>query len=187
MRSGEASAPRQRGLGTIPTAYTMNWETPPLHTRPKVNEENLAAASDEAAAIVPGAIVPELSPTEAAELPQAIRALRNPNFRLFWTGNFPSNIGTWMQNVAQGWLVLTLTNSAFWLGVVGFAGSIPFLFVTLFGGVVADRVNKRRLLLVTQTIMMLLAFLLAALDVFPRDHACGAWRPSPSGTVWRWP
>ena len=51
-----------------------------------------------------------------------------------------------MQNVAQGWLVLTLTNSAFWLGVVGFAGSIPFLFVTLFGGVIADRVNKRRLL-----------------------------------------
>ena len=60
-------------------------------------------------------------------MPQAIRALRNPNFRLFWAGNFTSNIGTWMQNVAQGWLVLTLTNSAFWLGVVGFAGSIPFL------------------------------------------------------------
>ena len=55
-----------------------------------------------------------------------VRALRNPNFRLFWSGNFLSNIGTWMQNVAQGWLVLLLTNSAFWLGVVGFAGSIPF-------------------------------------------------------------
>jgi MFS family permease len=91
------------------------------------------------------------------------RALRNPNFRLFWSGNFLSNIGTWMQNVAQGWLVLTLTNSAFWLGVVGFAGSIPFLFVTLLGGVVADHVDKRRLLLVTQTTMMILAFLLATL------------------------
>jgi MFS family permease len=91
------------------------------------------------------------------------RALRNPNFRLFWSGNFLSNIGTWMQNVAQGWLVLTLTNSAFWLGVIGFAGSIPFLFVTLLGGVVADHVDKRRLLLVTQTIMMILAFLLATL------------------------
>ncbi len=87
-------------------------------------------------------------------------------------GNFTSNIGTWMQNVAQGWLVLTLTNSAFWLGVVGFAGSIPFLFFTLFGGVIADRVNKRRLLLVTQTIMMLLAFLLAGLTYF---HAIGVW------------
>jgi len=96
-------------------------------------------------------------------LPQIVRALRNPNFRLFWSGNFLSNIGTWMQNVAQGWLVLSLTGSAFWLGVVGFAGSIPFLIFTLFGGVVADRVNKRRLLLVTQSVMMLLAFALALL------------------------
>jgi MFS family permease len=104
-----------------------------------------------------------LAPEGATRFPKMARALRNPNFRLFWGGNFLSNIGTWMQNVAQGWLVLTLTNSAFWLGVVGFAGSIPFLFVTLFGGVVADHVDKRRLLLVTQTIMMILAFLLAAL------------------------
>ncbi len=101
--------------------------------------------------------------TRAGNYPAMVRALANPNFRLFWSGNFLSNIGTWMQNVAQGWLVLTLTNSAFWLGVVGFAGSIPFLFFTLFGGVIADRVNKRRLLLVTQTVMMILAFLLAAL------------------------
>jgi predicted MFS family arabinose efflux permease len=100
------------------------------------------------------------------KLPQMARALRNPNFRLFWSGNFLSNIGTWMQNVAQGWLVLLLTNSAFWLGVVGFAGSIPFLIFTLFGGVIADRVDKRRLLLVTQTVMMMLAFLLAALAWF---------------------
>ena len=132
-----------------------------------MNEENLAAASRE-----PSAIVQKLPEPETAELPQAFRALRNANFRLFWAGNFTSNIGTWMQNVAQGWLVLTLTNSAFWLGVVGFAGSIPFLFVTLFGGVIADRVNKRRLLLVTQTIMMLLAFLLAGLTFF---HAIGVW------------
>jgi MFS family permease len=100
------------------------------------------------------------------QLPKAVRALRNPNFRLFWSGNFLSNIGTWMQNVAQGWLVLLLTNSAFWLGVVGFAGSIPFLLFTLFGGVIADRADKRRLLLVTQTIMMVLAFLLAGLAWF---------------------
>jgi MFS family permease len=142
-------------------------ESPPLTNRPKLNEENLAAASDE-----PAAIVQELPEPETAELPQAIRSLRNANFRLFWAGNFTSNIGTWMQNVAQGWLVITLTNSAFWLGVVGFAGSIPFLFVTLFGGVIADRVNKRRLLMVTQTIMMLLAFLLAGLTYF---HAISVW------------
>jgi MFS family permease len=99
--------------------------------------------------------------------PQIARALRNYDFRLFWSGNFLSNIGTWMQNVAQSWLVLTLTaNSAFWLGVVGFAGSIPFLLFTLFGGVIADRADKRRLLLVTQSIMMALAFILAALTWF---------------------
>ena len=100
---------------------------------------------------------------DEVHLPQMVRALRNQNFRLFWAGNFLSNIGTWMQNVAQGWLVLVLTNSAFWLGVVGFAGSIPFLIFTLFGGVIADQVDKRRLLVFTQTAMMILAFLLAML------------------------
>jgi MFS family permease len=123
-----------------------------------LNEENLAAACDE-----PATITQELSAQDPVRVPQFVRALRNQNFRLFWSGNFLSNIGTWMQNVAQSWLVLELTNSAFWLGVVGFAGSIPFLFVTLFGGVIADRVDKRRLLLVTQTAAMILAFLLAAL------------------------
>jgi MFS family permease len=102
----------------------------------------------------------------ADRLPQVIRALENPNFRLFWSGNFLSNIGTWMQNVAQGWFVLLLTNSAFWLGFVGFAGSIPSLFVSLLGGVVADRVDKRRLLMVTQSAMMVLAFLLAGVAFF---------------------
>jgi MFS family permease len=112
------------------------------------------------------AVIAALQEEKTDDFPRAIRALRNRNFRLFWTGNFLSNIGTWMQNVAQGWLVLTLTNSAFWLGVVGFAGSIPFLIFTLFGGVVADRVNKRRLLVITQTVMMVLAFLLAAMTYF---------------------
>jgi MFS family permease len=133
----------------------------------KLDEEKLSAAIDEMEGTAAA-----LNAAEPQRLPQAIRALRNPNFRLFWAGNFTSNIGTWMQNVAQGWLVLTLTNSAFWLGVVGFAGSIPFLFFTLFGGVVADRVNKRKLLLVTQTAMMLLAFLLAGLTYF---HVIGVW------------
>ena len=110
-----------------------------------MEEEYPNAASEEDAAVAQA-----LALAETSRLPQVVRALRNPNFRLFWSGNFLSNIGTWMQNVAQGWLVLVLTNSAFWLGVVGFAGSIPFLFFTLFGGVIADRVDKRRLLIVTQ-------------------------------------
>ena len=113
---------------------------------------------------------------EASRLPQIVRALRNPNFRLFWSGNFLSNIGTWMQNVAQGWLVLLLTNSAFWLGVVGFAGSIPFLFFTLFGGVIADRVDKRRLLIVTQSVMMVLAFAAGRACLAQGDHGMGGGR-----------
>src|SRR5579863_9466317 len=132
-----------------------------------MDESPFGEAPEETAAVIAA-----LQEERRNDFPKAVRALRNRNFRLFWAGNFTSNIGTWMQNVAQGWLVLTLTNSAFWLGVVGFAGSIPFLFVTLFGGVVADRVDKRRLLLVTQTIMMLLAFLLAGLTYF---HAIGVW------------
>ncbi len=107
-----------------------------------------------------------LAAEDRKKYPPAVRALRNRNFRLFWSGNFLSNIGSWMENVARGWLVLLLTNSAFWLGFVGFCGSIPFLIFTLFGGVYADRVDKRRLLLVTQTVMMLLAFTLAALAFF---------------------
>lgn len=91
------------------------------------------------------------------------RALRHTEFRIFWTGNFVSNIGSWMQNIAQGWLVLQITNSPFWLGVVGFAQQVPALLFSLPGGVAADRVGRRRLLLVTQTIMMVLAFLLAVL------------------------
>ncbi len=124
----------------------------------ELDEQPLTVAPEETAVGSPA-----LADKEPDRFPQVIRALRNPNFRLFWSGNFLSNIGTWMQNVALGWLVLTLTNSAFWLGIVGFAGSVPFLFITVFGGVVADRVNKRRLLLLTQTVMMILAFLLAAL------------------------
>ncbi len=123
-----------------------------------MDESPFGEAPEETAAVIAA-----LQEEKSDDFPRAVRALRNRNFRLFWTGNFLSNIGTWMQNVAQGWLVLTLTNSSFWLGVVGFAGSIPFLIFTLFGGVYADRVNKRHLLLVTQTAMMVLAFLLAGL------------------------
>ncbi len=91
------------------------------------------------------------------------RALRHPQYRFFWTGNFVSNVGSWMQNVAQGWLVLQLTNSPFLLGLVGFAQQIPALIFSLPAGVLADRTARRRLLLFTQSTMMLLALILAAL------------------------
>lgn len=87
-------------------------------------------------------------------------------FRIYWLGMFVSLIGTWIQSVAQSWLVFQLTNSAFLLGVVGFLGSIPMFVLSLFGGVLADRVNKRNILIFTQAAFMLLAFLLAVLTQF---------------------
>jgi len=91
------------------------------------------------------------------------RALSHRNFRLFWAGAFLSNVGTWMQAVAQGWLVLQLTNSPFWLGVDGFMATAPGLLLTLAGGVFADLVDRRRILLYTQIGAGLSAFVLATL------------------------
>lgn len=78
------------------------------------------------------------------------RALSHRNFRFFWAGAFLSNVGTWMQAVAQGWLVLQLTDSPFWLGVDGFMATAPGLLLTLLAGVFADLVDRRRLLIFTQ-------------------------------------
>src|SRR5271155_1960194 len=79
-----------------------------------------------------------------------LRALRHRNFQLFFSGQMISLIGTWMQNIAQDWLVYRLTGSAFLLGLVGFAGQIPvFLFAPL-GGMVADRWNRHRVVIATQ-------------------------------------
>ena len=90
-------------------------------------------------------------------------AFRNPGYRTFWIGAFVSNIGAWMQNVAQGWLVLELTDSAFMLGLVGFAGSLPWLVLLLVGGVYADRLDRRRLLIRANLGMMACAAILTAL------------------------
>src|SRR5918996_412591 len=91
------------------------------------------------------------------------RALSHRNFRLFWIGAFLSNVGTWMQAVAQGWLVLQLTNSPFWLGLDAFMATAPGFVFTLLGGVFADLIDRRRLLLYTQVVAGLAALGLAAL------------------------
>jgi MFS family permease len=91
------------------------------------------------------------------------RALSHRNFRLFWMGAFLSNTGTWMQAVAQGWLVLQLTNSAFWLGLDAFMATAPGFLLTLLGGVFADLVDRRRLLIYTQVVAGLAALALATL------------------------
>jgi len=98
-------------------------------------------------------------------LAETFAALRHRNYRLFFAGQLVSLTGTWMQNVAQPWLVYQLTGSPLYLGIVSFASAVPMLLFALWAGVVADRVPKWRLLVVTQTAMMLLAFVLAA-DVF---------------------
>jgi MFS family permease len=90
-------------------------------------------------------------------------SLRVKNFRIYWFGMLVSLIGTWIQAVAQTWLVFELTNSALLLGVVGFLSAIPIFLLSLFGGVLADRMDKRNILIATQSTFMLLAFLLAAL------------------------
>ncbi|HKS08711.1 MAG TPA: MFS transporter [Pyrinomonadaceae bacterium] len=91
------------------------------------------------------------------------RALSHRDYRLFWIGAFLSNIGTWMQAVAQGWLVLLLTNSAFWLGLDGFMATAPGFIFTLLGGVFADLIDRRRLLLYTQVVAGITAIVLATL------------------------
>jgi MFS family permease len=91
------------------------------------------------------------------------RALSHRNFRLFWTGAFLSNTGTWMQAVAQGLLVYELTNSPFWLGVDGFMSTAPGLVLTLLAGVFADLVDRRQLLIYTQIVAGFSALTLAIL------------------------
>src|SRR4051794_4115592 len=92
-------------------------------------------------------------PTAASnESGHGLQVFRNRDFRLLWMGAVASNIGTWIQQIAQGWLVVTLTNSAGWLGAVALANSIPFLILPLFGGVIADRVDRIKLLEATQAV-----------------------------------
>jgi MFS family permease len=106
------------------------------------------------------------------------RALSHRNFRLFWAGAFLSNVGTWMQAVAQGWLVLQLTDSPFWLGVDGFMATAPGLLLTLAGGVFADLVDRRRLLIYTQIAAGLSAFTLATLIATNVIHTGGGGNAS---------
>ena len=94
-----------------------------------------------------------------------LRALQYRNFRLFFAGQLISLIGTWMQNVAQAWLVYRLTGSPVLLGAAGFASQIPVFLLAPVGGVVADRYSRHRLVIATQTASMLLAFALAALTL----------------------
>ena len=102
-------------------------------------------------------------PSAGLHLPATFAALRYSNYRLWFFGQSVSMMGMWMQSMAQGWLVYDLTGSMFALGAISFVGTLPTLFLMLPAGVLADRVPRRRLLLITQTVMMILAVVLAVL------------------------
>lgn len=102
-------------------------------------------------------------PRPPGRLARTFSALQYRDFRRLWTGAFLSTTGTWMATVAQGWVVLNMTNSAFLLGVDGFLATGPMLLFSLFGGVVADRVERKKIMLLSQYLQMTFAFILAVL------------------------
>ena len=104
-------------------------------------------------------------PVPRSGLPTTLRALKHRNFQLFFGGQLISVTGTWMQTVALSWLVYRLTGSTLLLGTVGFASQIPILLVAPLGGTMADRHDRQRIVIGTQTASMVLAFLLAALTL----------------------
>jgi len=99
-------------------------------------------------------------------LSETFRAFRYHDFRLLWFGAFTSTTGTWMQQVAESWVVLALTGSAFYLGLTAFLGQLPIILFSLVGGVIADRVDRRKLLLGSQFVQMSTAFILTLLLYF---------------------
>ncbi|MGH7554671.1 MAG: MFS transporter, partial [Longimicrobiales bacterium] len=101
--------------------------------------------------------------SERTNLAHALRALRHRNFRLFTVGQTISLIGTWMQQVAVGWLVYRLTDSAFLLGLVGFVSQAPIFVLAPIAGVLADRFDRHRMVIVTQALLMVQSLSLAAL------------------------
>ena len=106
--------------------------------------------------------------SRGSRLALAVRALRHRNFQLFFAGQLISLIGTWMQTVAQSWLVYRMTGSALLLGMVGFASQIPVFIMAPVGGIVADRRNRQRIVIATQTASMILAAFLALLTLSGR-------------------
>ncbi|MGN6517774.1 MAG: MFS transporter [Rhizomicrobium sp.] len=115
----------------------------------------------------------ELPPSEAEAEPVAeksgalalLQVFRHRNYRLFFSGQLVSLMGTWVTSVAQGWLVYTLTHSPLLLGVTSFASQVPVFFISPFGGMISDRVDRRKLLVVTQALAMCQAAALATLTL----------------------
>jgi len=126
-------------------------------------EQPLSADGEETISGVPAQSSMVVQPANQFSLQRTFTALKYPNYRLWFWGQMASLVGTWMQTTAQGILIYALTNSPVMLGIVGFAGGIPFWGFNFFSGVITDRIPRRNILLVTQTAMMLLAFILGIL------------------------
>jgi MFS family permease len=107
----------------------------------------------------------EAGPATRGRITHTFRALRHRNFQLFFTGQIISLTGTWMQSVAQSWLVYRITGSVALLGLIGFASQIPVFLLAPIGGAVADRYDRRKILVATQSTSMITAFVLAALTL----------------------
>src|SRR5215471_13260290 len=116
--------------------------------------------------LAPTAVTPGV-PAEipATRVPQTFRALRHRNFRLFIGGQIVSLVGTWMQNVAQSWLVYRLTHNELLLGTTWFCSQIAVFALGPLGGIASDRYSRRKVVVITQTLSMLQAFALAALTL----------------------
>ncbi len=129
------------------------------------NDVEPATVEKPTVATVPGdaETQPRRVVTGNLEWRQTFSAFQHRNYRLFFGGQFISLVGTWMQMVAEGWLVYKLSSSTFVLGLVRFLNTFPVTLFALAGGAIADRVNKRRILIATQTVSMVLAFTLFAL------------------------
>jgi MFS family permease len=117
-------------------------------------------------------VSPIPAPENRSRFRDLVRSLRHRNFQLFFSGQLISLIGTWMQNIAQAWLVYRITGSSLLLGLVGFAGQIPIFLFAPLGGLAADRWNRHRVVIGTQTASMILAFILAALTLL---HVVRVW------------
>jgi MFS family permease len=126
----------------------------------------VTASSSAPSAPIEPTTPPDVAPIPPRGLARLASALGSRNFRLLWTANILSTTGTWMQKLAQNWLVLTLSGSAFYLGLDAFLGELPILLLTLVGGVIADRHDRRYLLIGSQTVQLTCAFVLAGLVYF---------------------
>jgi MFS family permease len=118
--------------------------------------------------------LPQSAPTDLnTRWPESLRALRHRNYQLFFVGQLISLIGTWMDQVAEAWLVYRLTGSALLLGTVAFASQIPVFLLAAIGGALADRFDRRKILIATQSAMMFLTFILAWVTL---SHRVKIWQ-----------